>query len=239
MRTLLALSIASLLSLSIPGIAATVTYQHPDLTIVAKEEPLDTVLKALGKEMRIYITIPTGLNPVVNCDIQQQPIKQALKTLLGDLSYSLEWEEKAGRLIGVTILASGGESAVATISGGSSHTPNAEQPAPVAIANPGGPGAVTAVEQGDHDAPMAPDDAALTEHDATMAEHEARMETEQAEHEARMETERTAMETRMIEEREVQDQRMKEEVARHEVRHKAELEEYLGSKGLQMPEQAD
>jgi hypothetical protein len=110
MKTILALPIAALLFVSATCMAATVTYQHPDLTIVAKEEPLDAVLKSLGKEMRIYVTIPAGLNPVVNCDIQQQPVKQAFKTLLGDVSYSLAWEEKTGRLVGLTILA-GGEGA--------------------------------------------------------------------------------------------------------------------------------
>ena len=107
MKTILSLSIATLLSVSITSMAATVEYQHPDLTIVAKDEPLDSVLKSLGKEMRIYITVPTGLNPIVSCDIQQQPIKQAFKNLLGDMSYSLEWEEKTGQLAGLTILAGG------------------------------------------------------------------------------------------------------------------------------------
>jgi hypothetical protein len=110
MKTILALHIGTLLFLSTTCIAATVEYQHPDLTIVAKEEPLDSVLKSLGKEMRIYVTIPTGLNPVVNCDIQRQPIRQAFKTLLGEVSYSLEWAENTGQLAGVTILA-GGEGA--------------------------------------------------------------------------------------------------------------------------------
>ncbi len=96
MKTGLALQIASLLFVSTISMAATVDYQHPDLTIVAKEEPLDSVLKSLGKEMRIYITAPTGINTLVSCDIQHRPVKQAFKTLLGDMSYSLEWEEKTG-----------------------------------------------------------------------------------------------------------------------------------------------
>jgi hypothetical protein len=115
MKTILALQIATLLSLSTTSMAATVEYQHPNLTIVAREEPLTAVLKSLGKEMRIYVTIPTGLDPAVNCDIQQQPVKQALKTLLGDMSYSLEWEENTGQLVGVTILAAGQGSAMATV----------------------------------------------------------------------------------------------------------------------------
>ena len=133
MKTILALSIATLLSVSITSIAATVDYQHPDLTIVAKDEPLDSVLKSLGKEMRIYIKIPTGLNPIVSCDIQQQPIKQAFKTLLGDMSYSLEWEEKTGKLAGLTILA-GGEG-VAAVSNKPSQSQSVSQASPVPVAS--------------------------------------------------------------------------------------------------------
>ena len=104
MKITVAFQMASLLLISTSSVAATVKYQDTNLTIVARQEPLDAVLKSLGREMRIYVTIPRGLNPMVNCEIQQQPIQQALKTLLGDMSYSLNWEDKTGRLVGVTIL---------------------------------------------------------------------------------------------------------------------------------------
>ena len=186
-------------------------------------------LKSLGKEMRIYITVPTGLNPVVNCDIQQQPVKQAFKTLLGDMSYSLEWEEKTGKLVGLTILAGGDGAAVANVHAKPSHAQSVEQPAPVAapapVASTSGQGAATPVAHSDDTSPMVEDDAA-------MAEHEARMETERAEHEARMETERVEHEARMVEERAAQEVRMKEEVARHD----AELEAELAAEGLQPPQ---
>ncbi len=224
MKTNMTLSIATLLFVSTTSVAATVEYQDPDLTIVAREETLNTVLKSLGKEMRIYITVPTGLNPVVNCDIQQQPIKQAFKTLLGDMSYSLEWEEKTGQLVGLTILAGGDGSAVATTPDKPSHTQSVEQTAPVPVIT-GNPGAGTPAAPGDHAPPMAEDDTA-------MAEHEARMETERAEHEARMETERVEHEVRMAEERAAQEVRMQEEVARHD----AELEADLAAEGLQLPQ---
>ncbi|MBK6736522.1 MAG: hypothetical protein IPG64_00875 [Haliea sp.] len=138
MKTILALQIATLLSVSITSIAATVDYEHPNLTIVAKDEPLDSVLKSLGKEMRIYIVVPAGLNPIVSCDIQQRPIKQAFKTLLGDMSYSLEWEENTGQLAGLTILAGGGNSAVATVSNNPSRSQNVNQATPAAVARNGG-----------------------------------------------------------------------------------------------------
>jgi hypothetical protein len=138
MKTILALQAATLLFVSATGMAATVTYQHPDLTIVAKEEPLDSVLKSLGKEMRIYVTTPTGLNPVVNCDIQQQPVKQAFKTLLGDASYSLEWDEKTGRLVGVTILAGSDRAAGSTVSDRPSPSQSVEQAASMSVKSSSG-----------------------------------------------------------------------------------------------------
>lgn len=219
MRTFLALQIATLLLVSTTSMAATVEYQDPNLTIVAKQEPLDAVLKSLGKEMRIYITVPTGLNPVVNCDIQQQPIKQAFKTLLGDMSYSLEWEEKTGHLVGLTILAAG--EWVAAASEKLPHSASAQEVAPVAVARGGNQGSGTPAVQITHGAPTA-------DHEAAMAEHEARMETERAEHEARMETEREEREVQMAEERVAHEERMKEEVVRHE----AETEAYLEENGI-------
>lgn len=215
MKTLLALQIAILLSVSITSIAATVDYEHPDLTIVAKDEPLDSVLKSLGKEMRIYIVVPAGFNPVVSCDIQQRPIKQAFKTLLGGMSYSLEWEENTGQLVGLTILAGGGNSAVATASNNPYHSQSVGQATPAAVATAGGQRAApTPADQGGHD--------------TAMADHEARMETHKAEHEARMATERAEHEARMVEERAAQEERMKEDEARHE----AEMAAYLESQGL-------
>lgn len=220
MRVILALHIATLLCVSTTSLAATVEYQHPDLTIVARQEPLASVLKSLGREMRIYITIPTGLNPVVNCDIQQQPVKQAFKSLLGDVSYSLEWEEGGERLVGVTIL--GGEGgAVATVSNSPIRQSGGEQGAPAVIESLAGQGTAKPVAQRTQDTPMAPDDTAMADHDAAMAEHEARMEVERAEHEARM-----------AEEREAQEVRMKEEVERHD----AEMAAYLESQGLKLPQ---
>jgi hypothetical protein len=215
MKTLLALQIAILLSVSITSIAATVDYEHPDLTIVAKDEPLDSVLKSLGKEMRIYIVVPAGFNPVVSCDIQQRPIKQAFKTLLGGMSYSLEWEENTGQLAGLTILAGGGNTAVATVTNNPSHGQSVSQATPAAVVSTGGQSATPAsADQGGRD--------------TAMADHEARIEAQRAVHEARMATDRAEHEARMVEERAAQEERMKEDVARHE----AEMAAYLESQGL-------
>jgi hypothetical protein len=57
------------------------------------------------------------------------PVKQAFRTLLGDMSYSLEWEEKTGQLVGVTILAGGDGAAVANVSAIPSHTQRVEHEA--------------------------------------------------------------------------------------------------------------
>jgi hypothetical protein len=225
MKIFLAFQIAVLLIVAAGSQAATVEYTQPNLTIVAKSEPLDTVLKSIGKEMRIYITIPTGLNPVVNCDIQNQPIKQAFKTLLGDMSYSLEWEKGGERLVGLTILAGGNASTAAASSDKSSAGAAAVQSAPVDVAGSGEQAAQAPVAHGGHASQAATHDDGSAARDAAMAEHEARMETERAEREAQMAEERAA-----------QEEKMKEEVARHDAQHEAELKAFLDSKGVQMPQ---
>jgi hypothetical protein len=206
--------LVALLLVAASSQAADVSYQHPSLTIVAKSEPLDTVLKSLGREMRIYITVPTGLNPLVNCDIQNQSIKQAFKTLLGDLSYSLEWEEGGERLVGVTILASGGESSVAAAPEPATASPAAIPPEPVVA---------TVIESA---APAAPDGQGIpgADYDYTMAAHEARMAQEREAHEAEMAQRRQEEEV----EREA---RMKDEIERHD----AEVRAYVESQGIQLP----
>lgn len=108
MRTLWAIQLTVLLSIAVPGNAANaaeVAYQHPNLTIVARDETLDSVLKSVSKALDIEVKVPTGLNPVVNCNIQKLPIKLAFRKLLGDLSYSLAWRDDGERLVGLTILA--------------------------------------------------------------------------------------------------------------------------------------
>jgi hypothetical protein len=206
MKTIMALQIATLLSVSISGIAATVDYEHPDLTIVAEGEPLDSVLKSLGMEMRIYIVVPAGFNPIVSCDIQQRPIKQAFKTLLGDMSYSLEWEEKTGQLAGLTILAGGGHSAVATVSNNPSRSQSVGQVTPAVVA--------TVATAGGQRAAATPVD--QDGYDTAIADHETRMEAQRAEHEARIATARAEHDARTVEERAAQEERMKEDEARHE-----------------------
>jgi len=216
MKAILAFSVATLLSVSITSLAATVENHDSNLTIVAKDEPLDEILKALGKELRISITVPTGLNAMISCDIQHQPIRQAFKTLLGEMSYSLEWESKTGQLVGLTILAGAEESVV---SNASSHNRNVSLAVPVPVAAIGEQTSVpTRVDHGDQDAAMEDHDAGM---EATRAEHEARMEADQAEHEARMAKERAA-----------QEERMTVEVARHE----AEMRVYIESQGLTLPQ---
>ncbi|CAA0111027.1 Uncharacterised protein [Halioglobus japonicus] len=91
MKVTMALQLIALLLFSAGTMSAEVDYRHPNLTIVANGETLDSVLKAVGKKMRIFVATPTGFNPVVNCDIREQPVKLAFEKLLGDMSYSLQW----------------------------------------------------------------------------------------------------------------------------------------------------
>ena len=122
MRALWAIQLAVLMSLAMGSSAAEVAYQHPNLTIVAKDETLDSVLQSVSKAMQIEVKTPAGLNPVINCDIRNQPIKLAFKKLLGDMSYSLAWQDDGERLVGVTILA-GTTGSVAGAAAESSPTP--------------------------------------------------------------------------------------------------------------------
>jgi hypothetical protein len=207
MKTRLALQAVVLLSLSIGSLAAEVEYQHPNLTIVAKDELLDSVLKSISKQMRIFVKTPTGINPVVNCDIQNQPIKLALKQLLGDMSYSLEWKDNGERLVGLTILTGTGGADPTAASDSKSGTPILDDAASLA-----------STDQGSKVAQM-------QEYNAEMlAEREALIEAEREERKAqigqRRQKERTAHEARMA-----------EEVLRNE----AEMAEYFADQGLPNP----
>ncbi len=122
MRTLWAIQLAALFSIAMPSSAADVAYQHPNLTIVAKDETLDSVLKSVSKAMQITVKAPTGLNPVVSCDIRNLPIKLAFKKLLGDMSYSLAWQDDGERLVGLTILAGTTDSVAASAAAESAPT---------------------------------------------------------------------------------------------------------------------
>jgi hypothetical protein len=208
MRRFLAFHVATILSFSIDSMAATVGYKPPDLTIVAKGEPLQSVLRTVGKEMQIFVTMPTGVNPTVSCDIQNLPIKMAFETLLEDMSYSLEWEEKSGRLVGLTILAGYGDTAVATASKNNPSTPSLDRAAPAPVVSTSD--RVSAARH-DYDNPVA-------DHDAQRAEHESRMEVDREEREASMAEEREAHEAQMAvrrrEEEIVLEARMREDIAR-------------------------
>lgn len=209
---------AALLLFSTGGMAATVEYDHPEVTIVAKEESLDSVLTALGKEMQLTVTTPVGINPVINCNIQNQPIERAFKKLLGELSYSLVWADDGERLTGLVILAGDGESAEVAKSEPQASGMSGDQVASVADTS------------GTIQSAFSP--AGDSDDNPRRTEHEAQMETDRAEHEARMaeerETHEAEMEQRRQEEEIAHEARMKEEVASHE----AEFEAYIQSQGI-------
>ena len=107
MKNLTSLGLAILL-LTIPcSFAAKVDYEPPHISIVAVNESLESVLRTVGKEMQISVTLPLGLNPTVNCDVENKTVQEAFKVLLGDLSYSMQWEEGGDRLAGLVIMANG------------------------------------------------------------------------------------------------------------------------------------
>lgn len=210
------------LSFSVDSIAAEVEYRHPNLTIVAQDEPLDSVLKSISKEMRIFVTTPSALNPMVNCDIQNQPIKRAFKELLGEMSYSLEWKDDREQLVGVTILAGSqeaGDAVASTSSDSKVTTISVDQTAP-----PGGGNRV--IE--DSGMPVSLGSAAA---EATY-DLDVDIETKRREQDARMEEERTRREAEMVLRREQEviahGARMREEVIRSE----AQMAEYIESQGL-------
>jgi len=222
MRLFFAIQLVALLFASAGSMAAKVEYQHPDVTVVAVDETLDSVLKALGKEMQITVTLPAGINPVINCDIQNKPLERAFKTLLGDLSYSLVWEDDGKRLAGLVILSGEGESAVAATSKTSSPAVEVIQPV-----------SLPAVSGSDQSAGMA-----ANQHvdDPQQAERESQMDAERQDREARMAEEREAQEAEMKQKRQEEeiahDARMKEE----EVQHKAWAAEYLQTYGPKPPQ---
>jgi hypothetical protein len=210
---------AALLLFSTGGMAATVEYNHPKVTIVAEDESLDSVLATLGKEMALTVKKPVGVNPMINCDIQNQPIERALKNLLGALSYSLVWADDGERLMGLVILAGDGESAEVAESEPRASGMGGDRVA--SVTDNSGAGQSASSPARDSDANL------------KRAEHEAQMETDRAEHDARMAQEREAreaeMEQRRQEEEIAHEAQMQEEVARHE----AEFEAYMQSMGAQ------
>ncbi len=219
MKTLFAFPAAVLLSFSLGAVAAEVEYQHPDLTIVAKDEPLDSVLKSVSKEMRIFVTAPTGLNPLVNCDIQSRPLKQAFKTLLGDMSYSLEWKDDGEQLVGLTILSGTGDSVADNGTDSRSAAPGVDQAATL-------PGSTNRTSSASGMPTGNSGEAAQMRTDGNA------MAVEQEDREARMAQEREAreaeMETRRQEEEIAHEARMAEEAVRNE----AEMAEYFESQGI-------
>ena len=214
MKHQLAVQVAMLL-FPVVSLAAKVEYQHPDVTIVAVSEPLDSVLTTLGKEMQLNVTSPIGVNPVINCDIQNQPIKQAFKNLLGDLSYSLVWADGGERLTGLVILRGDGEPGEASVSGRQSSGATSSQF--VFAPSAGGSSSHSAAA---HDPGM-------------MAEHEAQVTIRRQEQEARMTEEREAQELEMAqiqqEKEVVHKARMAEERANMEARTQASIEAFRSS----------
>ena len=160
------------------------------------------------------MTTPLGINPVINCNIQNQPIKRAFKNLLGDLSYSLVWADDGERLTGLVILPGDGEPGEASVSERQSFGATNSQF--VSAPSAGGSSSHSAAA-----------------HEPGMAEHKAQVTIRRQEQEARMAEEREAQELEMAQiqqEKEiVHKARMAEERARIEARTQANFEAFRSS----------
>lgn len=199
--------------------AAEVSYTHPRVSIVAANESLESVLDTLGKAMDITVRIPEGVNPVINCDIQEQTIPRALKNLLGELSYSLTWQAGGGRLKGLSVLSNGGEYGVGDRGGQASaiamHTPQGNTVLPEHSPTASAHAASVASAEPDLDLPSSVD------HRAEMEQERLAMEEERVAHEAQMQQSR--------EKRKIEQQARDVETR---TRHKAETDAYLVSIGI-------
>ena len=195
MRHSIILALAGNLLFISPGFTASVDYEHPNVSIVAVDESLESVLRAVGKEMKISVTLPLGLNPTINCDIVNKPVKKALKTLLSDLSYSMQWTEGGERLVGVVIMSDnsafeGTTTVNSTFTGASNVSPaigeypssrpvSSIQPSKASYADSAAPGAPGSM---DHEQRM---DEQQERHRAKREEQEARFREARVEEEAR------------------------------------------------------
>lgn len=210
MKYSVVIPLLALLSGSMASMAAKVEYTHPEVTIVAVDEALDSVLKALGKEMQITVTVPSGINPTINCDIQNKPLERAIKTLLGDMSYSLVWADNGERLAGLVILAGDGEPAVAVAGNQQTSSPRAE------------------VYEYDQSAETAPNDYA---EEPRPDARDSEMETERLEMEARVAEDRAEREIEMEQKRQEEEIAHKARQQEEEIRHKAWMADYLETYG--------
>lgn len=217
MKIKLAVTVAAAL-LSMASISATVDYQHPEVSIVAVGESLDSVLKAVGKEMNLSVTTPIGINLEINCNIQNQPIKRAFKNLLGELSYSLVWGEDGERLTGLVILAGDDEEARVSLSttGTSSDTSS-----PQVVSMP--------------DASDSRQNATRESHsydDPEMAEREAELAFEQLEQQDRMAEERAEQNAEMEKILEEEDIAHKDQVVKDRAERESRMSDLAESLGL-------
>jgi len=95
------------LTSAVPAGAVEIVYQPPRLSISANNEPLDRVLRALGKQMHIQINAPAGLNQPITIRIVNQPVKRALHNLLRGKNYVLQWEDGGKRPVALTLIIKG------------------------------------------------------------------------------------------------------------------------------------
>ncbi len=180
------IGLATLLLMIPCSFAAKVDYEPPYISIVAVNESLESVLRTVGEEMQISVTLPLGLNPTINCDVENKTVQEAFKVLLGDLSYSMQWEEGGDRLAGLVIMANG-----SSLPGNSRTTSFSATPAGSVYDSRveenitgGGTQSGTQSGSGSHSEPASHTPSGLPDRDAQMAERQARHRQEREEQEA-------------------------------------------------------
>jgi len=174
--------------------AAEVDYQPPNLSIVATNEPLWSVLRSISDAMDITVTMPPDLNLPVTCDIENVPVERAFKNLLPGVSYALRWEQGGGRLTGIVLLEEGYDASLRvsgnSASGGSLHAEPSRQYSGRRGTTP-------------HDGDAAQDQF------AGVAKEQSRMTDEMAEHEIQMAREMERENERIAQE--IEEERIRDE----------------------------
>jgi signal transduction histidine kinase len=188
--------------------AAEVDYQPPNLSIVATNEPLGSVLRSISAAMDITVSMPPDLDSPVTCDIENMPVERAFKKLLAGVSYALRWEQGGGRMTGIVLLEEGYDASLrvsgSSASGGSLQAESGRQYSEQR-------GIVSYGE----DAPQ--------NQAAGVAEEQDRMAAEMAEHEVKMALEMEQHEIRMAQEMERERERMAREIEEERIRDENEV----------------
>ena len=188
--------------------AAEVDYQPPNLSIVATDEPLWSVLRSISAAMDITVSMPPDLNSPVTCDIENMPVERAFKKLLTGVSYALRWDQAGGHLTGIVLLEEGYDASLRmsgnSAAGGRLHAESDRQYSERR-------GIVSYGEDASQDQATG------------VAEEQDRMTAEMVAYEAQMAREMEQQELRMEQEMERERERMAREIEEERIRDENEV----------------